>query len=141
MAGINKGRVLLGALAGGIVWNAWSMLIGVTILFPRYEGAQAAGLFLKEPRYASFPVVWILMLFVLAWIVSLLYASSRATCGAGPKTALVIGVLVGFAIAFPSNLGTATWSPVDRFFPLWWMIDLWGGAILATLAGAWLYKD
>jgi hypothetical protein len=141
MAAINRRRVWLGTLVGGIVWNAWSLLIGVTILFPRYPEAQAAGHYLQEPRYSSYVIVWILTLFALSYVVSLLYASSRATCGAGAKTALIIGVMVGFAASFPSNLGAATWSPVDRIFPLWHMIDLWGGAVLATLASAWLYKD
>lgn len=141
MAAINRRRVWLGTLVGGIVWNLWSMLIGAMFLFKRYEEAQQAGLFLKPPRYAWFPLWWILMLFVLAYVVTLLYAAARGTCGAGPKTALIVGVMVGFAAGFPSNFGTSTWSPLDRIFPLMWMIDLWGGAILATLASAWLYKD
>jgi len=30
---------------------------------------------------------------------------------------------------------------VSRFLPLGWMLDLWGGAILATLVAGWLYKE
>jgi hypothetical protein len=141
MAAINKRRVWLGTLVGGIVWNAWSMLIYFMVLHPRYLTAQAAGHYLQEPRYRSFPILWILTIFALSYIVSLLYASSRATCGAGAKTALIIGLMVGFAAAFPSNLAQATWSPVDRIFPLWQMIDLWGGAVLATLVSGRLYRD
>jgi len=52
-----------------------------------------------------------------------------------------MGILVGFVAGFPINLSVATWVPVERIVPLWWMLDLWVGAILATVVAAWLYKD
>ncbi len=144
MAGIvNTRRVLWGALAGGVVWNIWSVIVNMVILGARTQAAQASGVFLKQPRYpvALFIVVWIVMLFVLAYILAWLYASIRATRGAGPKTAIILGIAVGFAVGFPSNFATATWAPISRYFPLWWMIDLWAGAILAALVAGWLYRD
>ena len=80
-------------------------------------------------------------MFVLSFILAWLYASVRATRGAGPGTALQLGILVGFAMGFPLNLSMATWSPLSRYFPLWWMIEMWVGAILATLVAGWLYRD
>ncbi len=144
MAGIvNNRRVLRGALAGGVVWNIWSVIVNMAILGARTQAAQESGAFLKQPRYpvALFIVTWIVMLFVLSYILAWLYASMRATRGAGPKTAAVLGIAVGFAVGFPSNYATATWAPISRSFPLWWMIDLWVGAILAAVVAGWLYKD
>ena len=143
MAAVNSRRVLLGALAGGVVWNIWSVTINMAITEPRLQAAQESGMFLKQPRYPMglFVGTWIVMLFVLAYIVAWLYASARATRGAGVGTALVIGTLVGFASGFPTNYATATWAPISRFFPLWWMLELWIGAILATLVAGFLYKD
>jgi hypothetical protein len=139
---VNRGRVWLGGVAGGAVWVVWSLLDGKFIITDaRYAAAQAAGQFLKEPRYPMFVVMWIVLLFVLAIILAHLYAWVRPTLGPGPKTALKIGFLVGFASGFPGNLGQATWSPIDRMFPLGWMLDMWVGAILATLVAGWLYKD
>jgi hypothetical protein len=139
---VNRGRVFLGGFAGGIVWLAWSYLSGQLIIGnARYEAAQNAGLFLKTPRYPFFLGQWIVILFLLAIIVAHLYAWSRQTLGAGPKTALKIGFLVGFAAGFPGNFAQACWSPVDRMFPLGWTLDMWVGAILATLVAGWLYKD
>lgn len=140
MAAINKRRVLLGALAGGVVWTIWSMLVNMLFLAERYEGAQEAGLLLKEPRY-HFLFDWIVTLFILSYIVSLLYASVRGVWGAGPGTALLVGVMVGFAAGFPSNLATASWSPLDRILPFWWMIDSWAGAALASVVAGFFYKD
>lgn len=141
MASVNTRRVLLGALAGGVVWNVWSIVINLVVLRDRYAAAQQAGTFLKQPRYSFFVGAWIVMLFILAYIVAWLYASVRATRGAGPKTATVVGLLVGFAAGFPTNFANATWAPISRHFPLWWMLELWVGAILAALVTGWIYQD
>ncbi len=141
MAAINKRRVWLGALVGGVVWSVLSIVINTMVLASRYSAEMAAGHFLSEPRYRFFLGEWIVMLFVLSYIVCLIYASMRASCGAGPKTALAVGLMVGFAAGFPGNFATATWSPVGRIFPFAWMIEMWGGAILAALVGGCLYRD
>ncbi len=143
MANVNTRRVFLGALSGGIVWNIWSVIVNAVALRSRYEAAQQAGTFLKQPRYPYplFIVVWIVMLFVLAYVVAWLYASARSTRGAGPKTAAIIGLVVGFAAGFPTNFATATWAPISRHFPLWWMLELWIGAILAAFVAGWLYRE
>jgi len=139
---LNRSRVWLGGLAGGVVWLIWSFLIGQLIIGnARYLAAQNAGLFLKESRYPFFLGHWIVILFILAIIVAHLYAWVRQTLGPGQGTALKIGFLVGFAAGFPGNFAQAAWSPVERTFPLGWMLDLWVGAILATLVAGWLYKD
>jgi len=140
--GVNRGRVWLGGLAGGAVWVIWSFIVGFLIIgMPRYQEAQNTGLFLKEPRYPAFQAQWIVLLFILAIIVAHLYAWTRATLGAGPKTALKVGALVGFMSGFPTNFGTATWAPIDRAFPMGWMLELWVGSILATLVAGALYKE
>jgi hypothetical protein len=141
MAAINSRRVALGAVAGGVVWTVWSLLVNTVFLGQRYAAAQEAGLLLKEPRYPYFIGVWIVGLFLVSWGLACLYAWTRATKGAGPGTAVMVGLIVGFAAGFPGNLATASWSPVDRAFPLWWMLDLWVGAILATLVAGWLYRE
>ena len=139
---LNRSRIWLGGLAGGVVWLIWSFLVGQFIIGnARYAATQNAGLFLKQPRYPFFAGQWILILFMLAIVVSHLYAWTRPTLGPGPKTALKIGFLVGFPAGFPGNFAQACWSPIDRVFPLGWMLDMWVGAILATLVAGWLYKD
>ncbi len=141
MADVNKKRVVLGVVVGGLVWNFWSMLVNALILGPHYMTAQNSGQLLKEPRYSMFLVYWSVGLFLFTYILTWIYLSLRVTLGPGPKTALRVGFLVGFAIAFPMNLSMASWAPFERVFPMWWMLDLWIGAMLATLVSAWLYKD
>ena len=140
--GVNRGRVFLGGLVGGVVWNVWSVAVQFLIIgMGRYQAAQNAGLFLKQPRYPAFQLQWVVLLFILAIILAHLYAWVRQTLGAGPNTALKVGFLVGFAAGFPTNFGTATWAPFERMFPLGWMLEMWVGAILATLVAGWLYKE
>jgi hypothetical protein len=141
MAAVNKKRVALGVVVGGVVWCIWSSLVNGLILGSHYLAAQNAGELLKEPRYSMFVLYWFVGLFLFTYILMWTYLSLRVTLGPGPKTALRVGFLVGFAIAFPINLSVATWVPISRFFPLWWMLDLWVGAMLATFVSAWLYKD
>ena len=141
MAAVNTRRVALGALAGGVVWSIWSTIVNLVILESRYAIAQNAGTMLKQPRYPLFMVYWFITIFLLAYVVAWLYSSVRATRGAGPGTALTVGLLVGFAAGFPMNLSAASWAPIGRHLPLWWMLDLWLGAILASLVAGWIYKD
>jgi hypothetical protein len=141
MAAVNTRRVWLGALAGWVVWLIWSTITNFAVLMPRYAAAQRAGTLLAQPRYSFFIFAWFVTLFVLAAICAWLYAGVRATRGAGPKTALCVGALVGFASGFPLAFSLAAWAPFPRVIPLWWMLELWFGAILATLVAGWLYRD
>ncbi len=141
MAVVNKKRVVLGVLAGGVVWGIWSTVVNGVILSAQYVAAYDEGRLIEGGRYPLYLLYWFVMLFLLTYILTWVYLSLRVTLGPGPRTALRVGFLVGFAIAFPINLAVAGWVPISRAFPLWWMLDLWLGAILATFVSAWLYKD
>jgi hypothetical protein len=137
---LNQARIWLGGIAGGVVWSVWSIFIGLRQA-PLYAAMQRQGLFLKESRYPGFYWQWIVLLFVMSVLLAYLYAWSRATAGPGPKTALKIGMLVGFCAGVPGNFAQAAWSPVPRILPLGWMLDVWVGAILASVVAGFLYKE
>jgi hypothetical protein len=137
---LNTARVWLGGIAGGVLWNAWSFFIQ-TRLGPFYEASQKQGWLLKEPRYSFFVGQWILLVFVISILIAYLYALSRATAGPGPKTAVKVGMIVGFCAGYPGNFAQATWSPVPRMLPLGWMLDMWIGAILAAVVAGFVYKE
>jgi hypothetical protein len=141
MVTIGLRRVALGTLAGGVVWGIWSTIINIVILMPRYKFAQEHQVLLAQPRYPFFIVYWFVTLFLLTYILTWVYASARATLGPGPITALRVGLLMGFVMGFPLSLSMAAWATFSRFIVLGWMLDLWVGAILATLVSAWLYKE
>lgn len=139
---LNKGRIWLGGLVGGLVWNVWSIVVNLFIVGnARYVAAQNAGVFLKTPRYSFFTGQWIVILFVLGVVLAHLYAWTRPALGPGPLTALRIGFWVGFVAGFPLNFAQATWLAAGRGLPFGWMLEMWVGAILATLVAGFLYKD
>ena len=137
---LNTARVWLGGIAGGVVWTAWGFFVGLRQA-PFYEAMQKQGLFLKEPRYPLFTPIWIVLIFVMSILIAHLYAWARATAGPGPKTALKIGMIVGFCAGVPGNFGQAAWSPIPRLLPLGWMLDLWIGSILAAVVAGFVYKE
>ncbi len=139
MATVNTRRVWLGALLGGLVWNIWTVLIEAFVI--GRERYDASGYFLPDARYPYFIVVWALALFAGAFVLAWVYANVRATQGPGPRTAAKVGIGVGFAAGFPLNFANAAWLPMERVFPLWWTIELWGGAILAALVAGWIYRE
>lgn len=142
MAPVNTRRVVLGALAGGVVWSLWSIVVNMAILRSRYAIAETQShTLLDHARYSAFLAYWFITIFLLSYVVAWLYSSVRGTRGAGPGTALTVGLLVGFAAGFPTNLIVASWVPLSRHFPLWWMLDLWLGTIMASLVAGALYKD
>jgi len=140
---MNSKRIVIGALAGGVAWTIWSMIVNMGILESTYMAEGSAGHILSQPRYGVtvFMITWIVTLFLLSGVAALLYAAVRTSWGPGPKTALKLGVLMGFAAGFPINLSIASWDPVVRTVPLWWMLDLWAGAIIATLVAGWFYRE
>jgi hypothetical protein len=137
---LNQARIWLGGIAGGVVWGALSFFINMRQA-PFYDAMKKQGLFLKESRYPFFPGQWTVLVFVMSILLAYLYAWSRATAGTGPKTALKIGMMVGFCAGVPGNFAQAAWSPVPRVLPLGWMLEMWIGAILATLVAGFLYKE
>ncbi|MBI2956962.1 MAG: hypothetical protein HYY26_06605 [Acidobacteria bacterium] len=143
MAGINWRRVHLGTMAGGLVWSVWSLLVNSVFIGDLYQQAQQAGHLLAQPRYTvgGFLGLWFLTLFILASILSWLYASVRATWGPGPGTALKLGFVGGFVAAFPLSWTIVNWLPLERIVALWWTLDIWVGAVLATFVAGWLYKE
>ncbi|MBI4161034.1 MAG: hypothetical protein HY509_01140 [Acidobacteria bacterium] len=141
MTAINSGRIWLGTVVGGVVWTAWTMLVNIVFQRANYEAGQEAGILLAESRYAYFLPVWILTLFALTWLGSWTYARVRSSAGPGPATALKVGAVLGFAAGFPMNFSLASWLALSRVTMVWWMLDLWIGAILAVLVAGWFYKE
>jgi hypothetical protein len=139
MRGINLQRWLIGGLAAGVV--IWIL-----------EGI--AGMFYMEDMQASLDAIGISMdmsteVFVLSILVSLLvglvsiyfYAASRTRFGAGPRTAVVVAVMLFLGGYLPSLIGYHMFGLFpDRLLALWSLTGLIE-MIIATLVGAWIYRE
>jgi hypothetical protein len=148
MPGVNRRRIWLGALVGGIVFFVWSMIVefGLSYLVVgrvRMDIAVNNGWFLAVPRLPVwlFLVVWLVSLFLVTYGLAWAYAAMRATVGAGPATAAKLGLVVGFAAGFPMEFAHAIFQPLSVLYGVMWMIEMGVGCILAALAAGWMYRD
>ena len=80
---------------------------------------------------------------ILGILLGWLYAVARHRLGRGARTALIVGVVVGFIATVPSALYQATWNPVPMLSPLWirWLITGWIEVIIGTFIAAAAYSE
>ncbi len=135
MKPINWGRVILGGIAAGVVINLSEWVLNEVVLKTANEEAMKA---LGKTGTGSI-AVWILWGFLIGIVAVWLYAAIRPRYGAGPGTALKAGVAVwvlaylSATIAF-TNLGLFPFKAVGF---IWTLV----AALVATVVGAWLYKE
>lgn len=139
MGNISIGRVILGGLLAGLVINIGEFVLNATILGKDWEAAMQA---LNKPDIGGEAIAYFVVLgFFLGIVMVWVYAAIRPRFGPGPKTAICAG-LTTWALAslytsvglipmgiFPTKL--LVWGAVWGFFEL----------PIASVVGAWLYKE
>ena len=139
MGKINVGRVIIGGLLTGVVLNIGEFILNEPVLGDQWTAAMAA---LNKPPIGGSMIAWfVLQTFVIGIGLIWLYAAMRPRFGAGPKTAIWAGLTVWF-FAILCGFGS---TAIMGLFPgklvgivlVWDLIEV----PLATLAGAWLYKE
>ncbi len=142
MGKINWARVILGGLLAGAVMNVVEGIQG-WVLMKEWGAAMAA---LGVDMEALEENIGLMVLFVgLGFVVGLVtvwfYAAIRPRYGPGPKTATYAGIAVWFIGYLIPQLGYASLG----LFPFRLVLISSGIGlvefILATMLGAWLYKE
>jgi hypothetical protein len=141
MARINWGRLVLGGLVAAIIMFLTDGFIHERIVNTDWH-AVYAGLRAAEPEPHGASMVYF-ALFELGrgFIAMLFYATMRTHFGAGPKTAVLAGIAswIAFSLTGPAQFiplgfySTALWMKVGALHLV--------TSIIATIAGAALYKD
>ena len=136
---INWARVFRGGLLAGLIINIGEFILNEPILADDFAEVMAS--MNKEPPGSGAIMVFVMMSFALGIFAVWLYAAIRPRFGPGAKTAACAGLIVwGLAWLFP-NIG---FMAMD-FFPMKLILigTVWGlvEVTLATVAGAWLYKE
>ena len=141
MARINWSRLFLGSLVAAIIMFVSDGLIHETILKADWRALYTALRATEPEGHGSNMVYFALFELGRAFTAMMFYATMRAFFGAGPKTAVLAGI-VGW-IAF-SLTGPVQFIPLGFFSNVLWLkiavIHLIV-SIIATVAGAALYKD
>jgi hypothetical protein len=136
---INMSRVVMGGLLAGLVINIGEMLFN-GVLFADQMDRVAARLNLQPPGGEAI-VYFVLLAFALGFMAVWLYAAIRARYGAGPTTAVCAGLATWFlAMVYPSvTMGVMGIFPTSLLIYglLWGLVEV----PLATLAGAWIYRE
>jgi len=138
MSKINIGRVIMGGLLAGLIINIFEYVLNAIVLASQWQDVQSAhGLTMGTNEIIWFNVLGFLLGIVAVWT----YAAIRPRFGAGVKTAIFAALLTWvtayvFCDAMPTIVG---------LFPLQLMLTMVGVGlieiIVATIAGAWLYKE
>jgi hypothetical protein len=136
---MNYGRVVLGGLLAGLIMN-----IGEFLLNDKVLGTQMKAFFtehgFKDPG-GNFVVVAVVMTFLLGFVAVWLYALIRPRLGPGVKAAIVAAFMLWFGIYLYSGVinmilfGIPMNMMIIAF--IWGLVEY----IIATIAGAWVYKE
>ena len=140
MGKINSARVILGGLLAGLIINIAEGVTNGGILGGEWK-AWAERVGAHQPSGGQAMALWTCLAFALGLLSVWMYAAVRPRFGAGPKTAILIA-LVMWVIYWPLvavqhlALGTVPGS-------LLWMGSIGGliGMVAAMLAGAAVYKE
>jgi hypothetical protein len=139
MGKINMGRVIAGGLLAGFVINLGEFVLNGFILEKDWEAAmRSLG---KEPIGMQAVAVFLALGFLLGITAVWIYAAVRPRLGAGPKTAICIGLIVWVLTSLFTTLGqlpTGIFPNRLLIIPLvWGLVEL----PLGTVAGSWLYRE
>jgi hypothetical protein len=140
MVKINGLRVLAGGLLAGVVINVCEYVVNFVLLKDRWAAAMMD--LHRSAEYSSIEMasflVWGFMVGLFAiW----LYAAIRPRYGAGPRTAIVAGAAV-WALGYAVNtIPAAAMHILPRRLLAYGLVAGLVEAVLATMLGAWLYKE
>jgi hypothetical protein len=138
MKGINFGRVILGGLLAGVVVNISEFVLNNVVLKSEMEaGLKALGK--TVPQSGGAIAVWTILGFAIGIVSVWLYAAIRPRYGAGPATAARAGVAVWFFGSLVTTIVIVNMGlfPFNVLSVVWELVQ----AIVATILGAWVYKE
>jgi len=138
MGGMNVGGVVKGGLVAGLVINVGEFILNGVVVAEAWAEVQAV---LGIEQGAAEMSVYVIGGFLMGLVGVWLYAAARPRLGAGPATAVKMGLVV-FALAclWPiATFMTMGLLPRSLFHVslVWEIVEV----PLAIVAGAWLYKE
>lgn len=141
MAGINGGKVVVGGLVAGIVYNAFDFVTNTFVTAADMEANMTRlGLDPALMQSGSAIATWVSIDFLMGLLVVWVYASMRPRFGPGPKTAVFAGLVPYLAVSFVLFGLTQGGMLTQGLF--WKMSALQVvGTTLGAVAGAAVYKE
>lgn len=137
MGKINVGKVIVGGIVAGIVMNVFDYVINNVLMKGQFDAVMAARNI--DPGAMNLATM-IALDFAMGLLVVFTYAAIRTRFGAGPKTAIVAGLLV----AMIANVQAAYFVGVGFFG---WDVYMPSAAlataniVISALVGGALYNE
>ena len=139
MGNINPGRVVLGGVVAGIVVNAFEFVLNGVLLAKQWPDLMAS---INRPVLGVREIVYFNIFgFAMGLVAVWTYAAIRPRFGAGPRTALYAALLTWvtgyvFVDIAPTIMGVYPMSMTGMLIGVG-LAEI----VVATLVGAWLYKE
>ena len=137
MGKINVGKLIIGAIAAGVVLNIGDYVINEVLMKGAYDAVMQA----RNVDPAAMNMATMVALdFAMALLLVFTYAAIRTRFGAGPKTAIVAGLLV----VMIANLQAAYFVGVGFFGWDVWMPSAAASTVnyvVAALVGGAVYSE
>lgn len=137
---MNYGRVILGGLLAGLVLNIGEFVLNAFVLHKAMVDWSTSHNLPTDPG-PTFLAVAVVLTFVLGIVMVWLYALIRPRMGPGPKTAVIVALVLWFGVYVYMGiiLGMLLVQPMNLVgISIVWGL---GEYIIAAIAGAWLYKE
>jgi hypothetical protein len=141
MGHINCGRVIIGGIVAAVILFVAGFIIHGAILGADWMEWQNAGHMPLALSHGAAVVIWIIVSLVNGLSGVWIYAGIRPRYGAGPKTALIAGLLIWLLGGLVAALAQYALGNVPHRVVV---IGAIGGLIadlIAMVAGAYFYKE
>ncbi len=138
MNGISVKHVIIGGLLTGLIINIGETILNASLLMPHYMDRMMAYGVAESPHSVA---IFTAYGFLLGIVTIFLYAAARPRFGGGAATAVIVGLCVwvlysgsfaNFHIAIPMLPAQVPWWTLA-----WGLVEV----PLATMAGAWIYRE
>jgi hypothetical protein len=140
MGRINGGRLIVGGLVAAVVIFIFHMIFHVIWggrAMAAFDAILIHPVMVTEMARITAVVLFLVEGYLFVW----LYVAARPRLGAGPATAVKIGIVAGVLTFMIPNLWLVAITGVNP--QISWIDGMWGvvSAIVATLAGAAIYQE
>ena len=138
---INTGKIIVGGLLAGFVYNVFDILWTFTVL--QADGLAMATRLNLNPAVVtdlSYQIPWIAIDFALGLLTIFIYAGFRPRFGPGPKTAVIAGFMPWVAIT-SIFCGFASMGVLTETMAIKASLLAIVNVVVGSIAGAWAYKE
>ena len=139
MGNINLGRVILGGFVAGVIINVFEFVLNGIVLADQWTRVMAA---INRPDFGMHDiVVFNITGFVIGIVAVWTYAAIRPRFGAGVMTGVYAGLLTWVTAYALANVTPVVMGVYSLHMALVLVLVGVVEIVVATVVGAWLYKE